>query len=34
MKRRESVFSSEAQKWYVQRFHAPQRNILLHQIYI
>jgi hypothetical protein len=28
MKRREGVFSSKAQKWYVHKFHASQRNIL------
>jgi hypothetical protein len=28
MKRREGVFSPEAQKWYVRKFHASQRNIL------
>jgi hypothetical protein len=27
-------FSPVAQKRYVRRFHAPQRNILHHQIYI
>jgi hypothetical protein len=28
MKRREGVFSPKAQKWYVRKFHASQRNIL------
>jgi hypothetical protein len=28
MKRREDVFSSKAQKWYVHKFHASKRNIL------
>jgi hypothetical protein len=28
MKRREGVFSPKAQKWYVHKFHASQRNIL------
>jgi hypothetical protein len=28
VKRREGVFSPVAQKWYVRRFHASQRNIL------
>jgi hypothetical protein len=28
MKRREGVFSPKAQKWYVCKFHASQRNIL------
>jgi transposase-like protein len=28
MKRREGVFSPKAQKWYVRKFHALQRNIL------
>ena len=28
MKRKEGVFSPKAQKWYVHKFHASQRNIL------
>jgi hypothetical protein len=28
MKRREGVFLPKAQKWYVRRFHASQRDIL------
>jgi hypothetical protein len=28
MKRREGIFSMKAQKWYVRKFHASQRNIL------
>jgi hypothetical protein len=28
MKRREDVFPPAAKKWYVQKFHASQRNIL------
>jgi hypothetical protein len=28
MKRMEGVFSPKAQKWYVRKFHASQRNIL------